>query len=437
MADRRQTLAGELSRVDGSLGIGKHHKMARNPFVFMRGAAQLFYADLASGELVLPPSLASVPLTTIMGDCHLSNFGFLTEEGSHGDQIIFSPNDFDDACLGLAGWDLLRFCLSLSLCSEYCQGVSQGRYQADPKYLNRPPVDERQAEKAMQAFLDAYLNMCKASVDAPECRMRAMALFEKPHLLAKQQKKAVARAAGGEEFASKSALAKAVDIDGSPLKFRDRPDKFRRPAPDRQQEIYRVFSPYMDDAILDVVERLNAGTGSVNMQRYYLLIGPPDYQGREDLPLCHIVEIKQQRQAAPLHHFPDLSPVNGLNPAHLTVICQRRMQRRPDLVLDEVEWRGAHWLIRSRHHARVGIDPERVGLGDKAVAGGFIDYAMACGQALALAHCRGDRRSVRFEVSMAEALPRVRQELLNSVTFYARQCLQDCQYLHEMLQGQP
>ncbi|WP_420933035.1 DUF2252 family protein [Alteromonas sp. A081] len=38
----------------------------------------------------------------------MSNFGFLTEKGSHGDTVIFTSNDFDDACVGRAHWDIIR-----------------------------------------------------------------------------------------------------------------------------------------------------------------------------------------------------------------------------------------------------------------------------------------------------------------------------------------
>ncbi|WP_458576336.1 DUF2252 family protein [Aliamphritea spongicola] len=50
--------------------------MAGNPFVFLRGAAQLFYADIQAGYLQLPEALYTLPKTRIMGDCHTSNFGF-------------------------------------------------------------------------------------------------------------------------------------------------------------------------------------------------------------------------------------------------------------------------------------------------------------------------------------------------------------------------
>jgi len=47
------------------------------------------------------------------------------------------------------------------------------------------------------------------------------------------------------------------------------------------------------------------------------------------------------------------------------------MQRKPDLVLDEVKFENAHYLIRSRHHAKVGIDPQDIAMGNKAINGGF------------------------------------------------------------------
>ena len=135
----------------------------------------------------------------------------------------------------------------------------------------------------------------------------------------------------------------------------------------------------MDDDIVDITSRENAGTGSVNMRRFYFLVGPKKPHNAESFRYCHIVEVKQQRKAAPLFYFDNVCPVNRLNPAHLTARSQRRMQRRPDLLLDEVIWDNAHWLIRSRHHAKVGLDPHDIGMGNKAAGsmGGMIDQITA------------------------------------------------------------
>ncbi|MBB1489038.1 DUF2252 family protein [Oceanospirillum sediminis] len=436
MKERIQLIREELLRVDGQVpeaNLPKHRKMASNPFVFLRGSAQLFYADLASGFLNLPKSLNKLPLTTVMGDCHTSNFGFLSEEGSHGDSIIFSPNDFDDACTGHASWDLSRFATSLALCADYAQGVADGRYTSESDMSGKAVISSEDIRPAIEQFLRAYLEVCEAGIDQPDNRRKTITGFKKSHVLHKRYQKALNRACGGTEFETRSSLAKAVDTERSVLRFRNIPARFRRVGKQSYQKLEQAFAPYMDDCILDITERLNAGTGSVNMGRYYFLIGPAGYRGKKDLGLCHIVEVKQQRHAAPLYHFPDLSPVNRLNPAHLTVNCQYRMQRRPDLVLDEAIWQGNHWLIRSRHHARVGIDPEHITFGKKAVNGGFIQYAATCGEALALAHCRGDRRSIQFEKAVAKYLPDAIEGLIEATLNYADVVKKDCETLNKLL----
>ena len=77
---RVQQLQQEFKRTDGTApGIDpvltKHQKMALNPFRFLRGSSGLFYADIKHSVLKLPESLTTqIPLTTVIGDCHLSIF---------------------------------------------------------------------------------------------------------------------------------------------------------------------------------------------------------------------------------------------------------------------------------------------------------------------------------------------------------------------------
>lgn len=436
MTDRAKFIADCLQRVDQvevTTGTAKHQKMATSPFVFYRGSAPLMYADIKAGNFELPLPLLELPLTTVMGDCHTSNFGFLTEEGSHGDNVIFSPNDFDDACVGHASWDLARFITSLFLVVYHCQLVKSGVISHEKDYSEKPVIDLSQAHQAAKEFIDSYTQTCQQGIDDSESRRQALENFPEYHILYKALSKAKRRSASGDDFLHKSALAKAIDLTHTEFKFVERSDKYQKLDDALYQELQTVFSPYVDDTIHDIVLRLNAGTGSVNMDRYYLLVGPK-HDSLNQLSLCHIVEVKQQRHAAPLESFGELSPINQLNPAHLTVNCQRRMQRSPDLVLDEVMWRGHHWLVRSRHHAKVGIDPEQIGLGKKAAEkDGLIAYAAACGKALALAHCRGDRRSTLFEQGVVKLLPQNTAALVDSCYQYAEQVVEDAKILKTLL----
>uniref|UniRef100_UPI0030DDAED6 DUF2252 family protein n=1 Tax=uncultured Alteromonas sp. TaxID=179113 RepID=UPI0030DDAED6 len=52
--DRAKFLNQEIAKIDGtrpSSHLAKHLKMALSPFVFYRGSAQLFYADLRPVDL--------------------------------------------------------------------------------------------------------------------------------------------------------------------------------------------------------------------------------------------------------------------------------------------------------------------------------------------------------------------------------------------------
>lgn len=441
--NRAQTIDRELHRIDSlrpsdGSHCEKHIKMAQNPFRFFRGSASLFYHDIATGTLSMPEELIHrIPVTNVVGDCHLSNFGFMTEEGSHGDTVIFAPNDFDDACAGHSVWDLVRFSTSLLLTQQYCDGLVKGHYDS-ADFLADPDIKAATttgALKAINGFLESYLEQCVSIIEDKDMRDAVIFNFDKEHVLRKARRKAKNRAAGGKHFHTKSALAKSIDLNDLHPKFDLTQNKFKALDEPLFNEIHEVFSPYVDDLILDVTKRLGAGTGSVNMERFYLLVGPQDFFGEEDLNLCHIVEVKQQRYAAPLMHFEALSPMNRLNPAHLTVACQKRMQRKADLVLDEVEWKGHHWLVRSRHHARVGIDPEDIGLGIEDPDKQLYEYAQTCGSALALAHARGDRRSTRFEQAVVHTLPDYAGQVAELALMNMTRVLEDTLILQELMEA--
>lgn len=61
------------------------------------------------------------------------------------------------------------------------------------------------------------------------------------------------------------------------------------------------------------------------------------------------------------------------------------------------------------------------------------EYAAASGEALALAHARGDRRSTRFEAAMADVLAEVADTLLEAAAGYAAQVIADWRLMQDML----
>jgi uncharacterized protein (DUF2252 family) len=84
----------------------KYRAMAQDPFYFFRGTAHLFYDDLLNAKESLPGQ----PLTWVCGDLHIENFG-----SYKGDNrlVYFDINDFDEATLAPATWELTRMATSI------------------------------------------------------------------------------------------------------------------------------------------------------------------------------------------------------------------------------------------------------------------------------------------------------------------------------------
>ena len=78
----------------------KFHAMRDNPFVFLRATCHLFYDQLPKSGIS-----KSAPLTWCCGDLHLENFACFK-----GDNRLtyFDINDFDQAALAPASWELVR-----------------------------------------------------------------------------------------------------------------------------------------------------------------------------------------------------------------------------------------------------------------------------------------------------------------------------------------
>lgn len=83
----------------------KYQLMSGNAFRFFRGTCHLFYEDLAKAN-----DLPQSPSTWICGDLHLENYG-----SYKGDNrlVYFDLNDFDEAVLAPAIWEITRMITSI------------------------------------------------------------------------------------------------------------------------------------------------------------------------------------------------------------------------------------------------------------------------------------------------------------------------------------
>lgn len=95
----------------------KHETMRGSPFAFFRGTTHLYWEDLASVAGPLPDS----PLVWACGDLHFENFGSF--QGDNG-LSYFDLNDFDDAALAPALWEISRFVTSAYVAAPFL-GISR------------------------------------------------------------------------------------------------------------------------------------------------------------------------------------------------------------------------------------------------------------------------------------------------------------------------
>jgi len=89
----------------------RYSRMLESPFAFLRGAANVMVADLAT----MP---ASGLLVQACGDAHLANFGIF---GTPERNLVFDVNDFDETLPGPWEWDVMRLATSVVVAGRSSQ----------------------------------------------------------------------------------------------------------------------------------------------------------------------------------------------------------------------------------------------------------------------------------------------------------------------------
>jgi len=226
----------------------KYKAMALNAFGFFRGTCHLFYEDFSKGT-----PLPSSPLTWICGDLHPENFGSFKGDDQ---QVYFDMNDFDEAVLCPALWEVARMVTSIFVAFD-----SIG-------------LKETEGVKMAQLFIDTYsavLTRGKTLAIDPRTARGVVHEFLSTVKKRKQKEllKRLAVAKKGEfvklvlderHFAIDEALKKELLAYISDLIVKG-----------------EVLKP--NYKVLDGVFRL-AGTGSVGVKRYLFLLKRTDTKGK-------------------------------------------------------------------------------------------------------------------------------------------------------------
>ncbi len=344
----------------------RYERMAASPWTYLRGAAAVMAADLAS----VPHSGLTVQMC---GDAHVLNFGLWATPERH---LAFALRDFDETLPGPFEWDVKRLATSLVV-------VAGENGMAD-----RVGVDAvRTCVRAYQDRMHRYAGTDLLSIwyDAIHVEELISHLPEDTRDGARRMIAKKARKRGHE-----GAFDRLVEkVDGR-LRIRENPPALTHlDDPRRFAVAYDVLGRYLetlrpDRRVLldrftcaDVVRQV-VGVGSVGLLVHLvLLVGPR----QEPLFL-------QVKQAGPSVYEQHLGASRYDNHAARVVNGQQLIQSATDMFAGWTSHEGRDFYVRQFRDMKVIPDTHVI----KPV---LADFARACGEALAKAHARsGDPEAI-------------------------------------------
>ena len=323
----------------------KYERMRSNAFAFLRGSCHLFYGQLPDAGV-----LRKAPLAWVCGDLHLENFG-----SYKGDNRLsyFDLNDFDEAALAPASWDLLRFVTSVQVAASslrlsaedaltlgdlFLQSYSQALATGKSRWIERDTA---------QGAIGDLLNTLGE-------RKRSVFLDKRTVFKGKQRRFLL----DGK---------KALPVSDTQ---RTQVEQFVNGFAQTQSrpEFYEV---------LDVARRI-AGTGSLGVERYAVLVagkGKPDSN--------YLLDMKAAQASSLTAHLKVKQP-KWLSHAHRIVSLQQRAQAVPMAFLQAVQMGKKPFVLR-------GLQPSEDRLAVDLVQrqGGQLRQVIeTMGQMLAWSHLR-------------------------------------------------
>lgn len=217
----------------------KYKLMRQNSFSFFRGTAHIFFEDYTQLK-----SIHDSSLVWICGDLHLANFGSYRGDNK---EVYFDINDFDEAMIAPLSFDISRVLTSIL--------VSAKSLKIQTKSIN----------KVFSQFLETYISTITKEKPATIERHTATGLFKKFLTKVENRKE--------KDFLKDRIKLKKdgsfrIIIDGQHTLEIDENKKAEITEllknPEKELKGYSF-------KILDIARRI-AGTGSLGLERYVLLV---------------------------------------------------------------------------------------------------------------------------------------------------------------------
>ncbi len=362
----RTILAQSEFRVPELVPI-RHHRMAVSPWNYYRGAAAVMAADLASQ----PDSGLTVQLG---GDAHVLNFGlWATPERN----LAFDLRDFDETLPGPFEWDVKRFAASIVVAARQ-NGV--GRAAADA---------------AVTAGVDAYQRRMRRYRAMPELdvwydatRVESLIQYFEP---ADRDQVSVYIERKRQRRVSRWAFTKLTEMaDGRPRITEDPPVRVAVSDHEQADIAGELLAGYrqtlqgdrralFDRFTLTDVVRQVVGVGSVGMRVYLVLL-----EGRTGADPMFL----QLKQAGPAVYEAHTRASAYASHGERVIAGKRLLQSATDIFVGWGSLHGDDYYVRQFRDMKIIPSTE-------LIAPRLVEFATACGGALARAHARaGDPMAI-------------------------------------------
>ncbi|ORA40003.1 DUF2252 domain-containing protein [Mycobacterium aquaticum] len=349
-------------------------RMLTDPFSFYRGTAAVMAADLATS-----PSSGVQVLCS--GDAHLSNFGIYAAPDR---ELIFDLNDFDEAAVAPAEWDVKRLITS---------AIVGGRHAGYPEKSIRTL-----AGQAIIAYRDGLQTILDMSV-----LDRYYLRFEPEryrHQVSGCLEKVINRTARRARKRTSVRVFERIMAPGADggLQLREDPPVLEHLDIDLETALIESFQEYLatvpaDVALLlshfrvtDMARRI-VGVGSVGTRCYLVILTGPAGE-----PL--ILQVKEastsvlEQYGGVQQPSPLLAAAQASGEGRRVVSGQRVLQAMSDVFLGTARADGRDFYVRQFQDMKGTIETE----GMSVTA--FGDYVSACALALARAHAQSANASV-------------------------------------------
>ena len=303
----------------------KYRAMRDNPFAFLRGSCGLFYDRLPRGGI-----FRSAPAVWLCGDLHLENFGSYT--GDNG-LVYFDINDFDEAALAPASWDLVRLLTSVLVAADTLGSKNGARLC---RIFVEAYAMALAAGKAYWVERDTAAGVVRVLLDALRDRKHAEFLDERTKPDGRKKRK--------------------LDVKGGKALPADEAER------ERVGAFMRTFAKSQPHPaaykMIDVARRI-AGTGSLGLERYVVLVrgaGSPDGNQLLDLKIALPSALGPHLKTAPQPRWP--------TQAERIAGVQQRLQAVPIALLQPVRMDGRVFVLRALQPSQDRIDLKKASAGD-------------------------------------------------------------------------